>query len=269
MHLQKNNSESDQVATALPTLNNQTPFQPEYMPVLIDTVNQLRAALGSALHSVYLYGSVAQRKAVWGYSDLNITVVLNRNLNSPEESALNTVKWRITTYQPKVPSLDLRVGQFSDVVSIGGIFEWGFWLKHCCVCLYGDDLSTRFGCFEPSWDVAKAMNGDIKAMLADYRQKIMTTKVVKNYLEYCQFISKKMLRSCFALVMHREKCLAHSLSDCADIFLRYYPEKNVEIERLFTLIEGAQVPKRASLFMIEQFGGWIVAELDKIERKIG
>jgi len=82
VRLQKNNSESEQVATALPTLDNQTPFQPEYTPILIDMVNQLRAGLGSALHSVYLDGSVAQRKAVWGSSDLNVTVVLSRNLSS-------------------------------------------------------------------------------------------------------------------------------------------------------------------------------------------
>ncbi|PSW03762.1 hypothetical protein C9I89_16670 [Photobacterium lipolyticum] len=253
----------------LPVLDGQTPFQQEYVPVLLDAVKQLRAGFGGALHSIYLFGSVARREAVWGQSDLNLTLILHRPLTDSEQSLLNTIKWRIPTYHTDVPSVEIKIGYLSEVLSLDAIFKWGFWIKHCCLCLYGEDLSTRFGCFEPSWDVAKAFNGDIKDELTVYRQKIMKTKVVSNYLEYCQYIAKKMLRSCFSLVMHREKCWAHTSEQCAEAFLNYYPDKSLEIERLFTLINGTQVPKRAALFLLEQFGSWIVTEFEKIDRKIG
>ncbi|MGF1759782.1 nucleotidyltransferase domain-containing protein [Photobacterium sagamiensis] len=254
---------------ALPVLDGKTPFQQEYVPVLLDAVKQLRAGFGASLHSIYLFGSIARREAVLGQSDLNLTLILHRPLTVSEQSLLNTIKWRISTYHTDVPSVEIKVGYLSEVLSLDAIFKWGFWIKHCCLCLYGEDLSTRFGCFEPSWDVAKAFNGDIKDELAVYRQKIMKTKVVSNYLEYCQHIAKKMLRSCFSLVMHREKRWAHTSEGCAEAFLKYYPDKSLEIERLFTLISGTQVPKRAALFLLDQFGGWIVAEFEKIDRKIG
>lgn len=257
------------MARALPVLDGETPFQHEYLPVLLGAVKQLKAGLGDTLHSIYAYGSVARREAKAGKSDLNLTVIVKRPLTASEQSVLSTIRWRIPSHYPVVPVVDLKVGNIDEVLSVASIFTWGFWLKHCCICLYGDDLSTRFGSFEASWDIAKSLNGDIKDELNDYRQKIMATKVIQNYLDYCEHIAKKMLWSCFSLVMHREQALALSIEQCAEAFLKYYPEKELEIERLFILASRTQVPKKAALFMIDSFGGWIVSEFDKIDRKIG
>ncbi|MEJ2763689.1 nucleotidyltransferase domain-containing protein [Photobacterium sp. MCCC 1A19761] len=257
------------MARTLPVIDGTTPFQDEYLPVLLDAVKQLKAGLGKNLHSIYVHGSVARRAARPGKSDLNLTLILERPLNASEQSVLSTLRWRIASHHPIIPQVDLKVGDLAEVLSLDAIFSWGFWLKHCCLCLYGDNLASRFGCFEASWDIAKAMNGDIKAELGEYRTKIMATKVVANYLDYCEAVARKMLWSCYSLVMHREQRLALSLPQCADAFLRHYPDKILEIERLFILVERTQVPKKASLFMVESFGGWIAAEFDKIDRKIG
>ncbi|UXI02536.1 nucleotidyltransferase domain-containing protein [Photobacterium sp. TY1-4] len=257
------------MARTLPVIDGTTPFQDEYLPVLLDAVKQLKAGLGKNLHSIYVHGSVARRAARPGKSDLNLTLILERPLNVSEQSVLSTLRWRIASHHPIIPAVDLKVGELAEVLSLDAIFRWGFWLKHCCLCLYGDDLASRFGCFEASWDIAKAMNGDIKTELSEYRTKIMATKVVANYLDYCEAVARKMLWSCYSLVMHREQRLALSLPQCADAFLRHYPDKALDIERLFILVERTQVPKKASLFMVESFGGWIVAEFDKIDRKIG
>ncbi|RWX57482.1 nucleotidyltransferase domain-containing protein [Photobacterium chitinilyticum] len=257
------------MARALPVLDGETPFQQDYMPVLLDVIKQLKAGLVDSLHSVYVFGSVARREAKAGMSDLNLTVIVQRPLTTSEQSVLSTIRWRITSRYSAVSDVELKVGVIGEVLSVGAIFTWGFWLKHCCICLYGDDLSTRFGGFEPSWDIAKSLNGDIKDELSNYRKKVMATKVVQNYLDYCEYIGKKMLWSCFSLVMHREQMLALSIEQCAEVFLKYYPEKEQEVERLFVLVSRQQVPKKATLFMIDSFGGWIVSEFDRIDRKIG
>ncbi|WP_299015349.1 nucleotidyltransferase domain-containing protein [uncultured Photobacterium sp.] len=257
------------MARALPVLDGEMPFQQEYLPALLDAVKLIKAGLGKALHSIYVHGSVARRQARPGKSDLNLTVIVQRPLNASEQSVLSTVRFRVASRHPAVTAVDFKIGAMEEVLSLESIFTWGFWLKHCCICLYGDDLSTRFGCFEASWDIAKSLNGDIKEELQIYRKKIMSTKVMQNYLEYCEHIARKMLWTCFSLVMHREQTLALSVEQGAEIFLKYYPDKELEIERLFILAAGNQVPKKASLFMIESFGGWIVSEFEKIERKIG
>ncbi|WP_036825088.1 hypothetical protein, partial [Photobacterium sanctipauli] len=212
---------------------------------------------------------VARRTAVLGQSDLNLTLVLNRDLTPAQQAFLSSIQHHFSKQQKVLTTLSLRIVCLDEVLSLDAIFTWGFWLKHCCFCLYGDDLASRFGSFEPSWDIAKSLNGDIAKQLAETRQKIMATKVLANYLEYCQHIAKKMIWSCYSLVLHREQVLVLSLEEAATTFLKYYPEKETEIERLFILASRQQVPKKASLYMVNEFGGWIVAEFDKIERKIG
>ncbi|WP_419240016.1 nucleotidyltransferase domain-containing protein [Photobacterium leiognathi] len=253
----------------LPILDQSTPFQAPYMPVLLTLVKQLQADLSQQIHSIYLNGSVAARCATVGESDINLTMVVNRELTAIEKRTVSTLCEHIAYRYDVVPSVDIRVITLDEVMTLSAIFKWGFWLKHCSVCLYGEDLASRFGLFEPSWEIAKAFNGDIKAVLADCRQKIMATKSVTEYNALCRIAGKKMLRSSFMLVAHRTSSLAYSEQQCADYFLHFYPDKAVEIERIQILIHGPQVPKRASLFLIEQFGQWIVAKFEKIEKKIG
>ncbi len=66
------------MARALPVLDGETPFQQDYMPVLLDVIKQLKAGLVDSLHSIYVFGSVARREAKAGMSDLNLTVIVQR-----------------------------------------------------------------------------------------------------------------------------------------------------------------------------------------------
>ena len=132
----------------LPVLSRDHGFQQEYMPVLLDAVKQFRSGLSTAFHSIYLNGSVARRDAVWGKSDVNFTIVVKHKLQSNEASALNAITWRLSNHYPHVRNVTTKVVVLDDVLGLAGIFEWGVWLKHCSVCLNGDDLSSRFGHFE-------------------------------------------------------------------------------------------------------------------------
>ncbi|MDO6496638.1 nucleotidyltransferase domain-containing protein [Photobacterium sanguinicancri] len=253
----------------LPVLSRDHGFQQEYMPVLLDAVKQFRSGLSTAFHSIYLNGSVARRDAVWGKSDVNFTIVVKHKLQSNEASALNAITWRLTNHYPHVRNVTAKVVILDDVLGLAGIFEWGVWLKHCSVCLNGDDLSSRFGHFEISWDIARTLNGDIKTQLSEYRHKIMKTKVTENYLDYCEHIGKKMIWSAYCLVLHRKQQWELDINKGADVFLELFPEHLMDIERAFILASRTQVPKKAAIFLMDQFGGWLVEEFDKTNRRIG
>lgn len=49
-------------------------FQPEFQNVIQDAVQSLCTALPGILHSIYVYGSVAEGRAVLGRSDLDLTL---------------------------------------------------------------------------------------------------------------------------------------------------------------------------------------------------
>ncbi|KHT63099.1 hypothetical protein RJ45_14010 [Photobacterium gaetbulicola] len=253
---------------ALPALDCPAVFQPEFARIIDQLVFQLTRNI-TALHSVYVAGSVVRTQAVPGRSDLNVTLVVSEPLTVSEQAILSSIVSRVEQQWPQITALQLTVLTKIEVLDISTIFKWGFWLKHCCVCVCGDDLSSRFGCFEPSWEIGRAMNDDLVVQLDDYRRKIMATRVVPHYLSFCRDVAKKMIWSCYSLVFHRSDKLALSLEQAAERFLSFYPQHEVAIERLFLLVSGKQVPKKAVLFMIDDFGQWIVAEFGKIERKIG
>ncbi|MEF1229683.1 nucleotidyltransferase domain-containing protein, partial [Vibrio fortis] len=59
----------------LPVIDPKVPFQPEFQPVVNDLITFLKSGLGSNLHSVYIYGSVARKTAQPGHSNLDVVVV--------------------------------------------------------------------------------------------------------------------------------------------------------------------------------------------------
>ena len=257
------------MTSALPVLINQSSQQPQTAAIVRGILHQFIVGLGSAVHSLYIAGSVARGCAVAGQSDLNITLVASRDLTPSETSMLQAIARRAEQQQRFFPHVDVQWVTKQTATSLEGIFYWGVWFKHGCCCVYGDDLSSRFGRFEASWDIARAFNGDIAAQLEDYRQRIMKTQVLPHYLTYCREIAKKMIWSAHALVFHRDRHMVWDREEAAERFLQYYPDKALQIERLFLLVSGQQVPKKAVLFMINDFGRWIVTEFDKIDRKIG
>ena len=253
---------------ALPAFPCPPTFQPVFGAVVDELIHQLKYCF-TGLHSLYVAGSVARCQAVPEQSDLNVTMVVSAPLGGSEQAILNAIIGRVEKQSPQVAAINVTVLTKSEALDIALIFKWGFWFKHCCVCVFGDDLSSRFGCFEPSWDIGKSMNDDLALQLNDYRRKIMATRIVSQYIGFCRELAKKMIWSCYSLVFHRCAKQALTIEQAAKYFLAYYPQHELAIERLFLLVSGKQVPKKAVLFMINDFGQWIVAEFDKIERKIG
>jgi len=48
------------------------------------------------------------------------------------------------------------------------VYLWGYWLKHHCVCIYGENRLTRFEAFRPSRERVVAVNGNVLAILDGY-----------------------------------------------------------------------------------------------------
>lgn len=253
----------------LSIINSTAPYQKEFEPVINALITHLRAAAGASIHSIYLFGSVARREAIVGKSNLDVTIVTQVALTPKQQTALNTIKWRFNTQYPQITEIAFNIGDMKEVLDLDFIFSWGFWLKHCNVCIFGDDLATRFGTFEPSWEIAKNMNMDVGQWLSTYRTKMISATTVEAQIDPQIKLAKKILRSCYSLVMHKDKGWYDSPVECGEKFLEYYPDKALEIERMNILLQGRRIPKRSVIALFDEFGRWIVDEFERIERKIG
>jgi len=253
----------------LPVIDPQQPFQPEYQPVVDDLVRFLRAGVGEPLHSIYLYGSVARKTAVPGKSNIDVVIITKRSFYDRKTTLLNTIRWRFQKSFPFVNGVSVKTALVDDVATLDSIFTWGFMLKHCCVCVHGDNLAECFGDFEPSWEIAKHWNMDINDWVPMLRDRVAKANSQKELLNAQQTLAKKLLRASYSLVMYRDKQWFDDPVECGEHFLRYHPEKQLEIERLGLLLRDRVIPKRSVIGLLDSFGPWLVEQYKKTEFRIG
>ncbi|EKO3825535.1 nucleotidyltransferase domain-containing protein [Vibrio harveyi] len=254
---------------SLPIIDPKHPFQPEFESLLREVLACLKGGLGANLHSVYVYGSVARKSAVAGRSNLDMVVVTKADFENNRATLLNTIKWRAQQGYPHVKGVSIRTALVNEVANLDSIFTWGFMLKHCCVCVYGDDLADCFGDYVPSWEIAKHWNMDVEDWLSVYRTKIVQAQSVEELVSAQVIIAKKLLRASYSLIMYRDKRWFDDPLKCGEVFLQYHPEKQLEIERLGILLSGRPIPKRSVVGLLDGFGDWLVKQYQKTEFRIG
>jgi hypothetical protein len=110
--------------------------------LLDETVGMLRAALGAALHSVYVYGSVATGQACPPRSDLDVVVVTTADLDRGVDELAGelTDRHRGLVREVGIGSVSLQTLRRNDLI---GRAERCF-LKHYCVHLAGPDVRGEF-----------------------------------------------------------------------------------------------------------------------------
>ncbi|MEF1256882.1 nucleotidyltransferase domain-containing protein [Vibrio sp. M260112] len=253
----------------LSTIDPKQAFQPKYQPAIDDLVSFLTSGLGDNLHSVYLYGSVARKTAKPNQSNIDVVVVTHRGFSDLRTTLLNSIKWRFQKTHPHITEISFKTALAQDVASLDSIFSWGFLLRHCAVCVYGEDLSECFGDYEPSWEIAKHWNMDVEDWVAVYRNRIARADKPEEQVKAQRIIAKKLLRASYSLVMYKDKQWFEDPIECGQQFLRYYPDKQVEIERLGILLSGRLIAKRSVIGILDGFGDWLAKQYKKTEFRVG
>ncbi|MFY2508937.1 nucleotidyltransferase domain-containing protein [Vibrio pectenicida] len=253
----------------LSIIDPKQPFQETYQPAIDELVIFLKSGLGENLHSVYIYGSVARKRAEPNLSNLDVLVVSHESFSDMRTTLFNSIKWRFQKSYPFINGVSLTNTLAQDIASLDSIFSWGFQLRHCSVCVYGENLAECFGDYEPSWEVAKHWNMDVENWVAVYRNRIARSATPEEQVKSQIIIAKKLLRASYSLVMYKDKNWFDDPIECGNQFLRYFPEKKIEIERLGILLSGRFIAKRSVIGILDGFGEWLVKQYQKTEFRIG
>lgn len=253
----------------LSSIDPQAPFQQPYQPAIRELVSFLSSGLGPNLHSVYLYGSVARKSAKPNVSNLDVIVVTHKPFSDLKTTLFNSIKWRFQKSYSFITEVSFKTALASEVASLDSIFSWGFQLRHCSVCIYGEDLSECFGDYEPSWEIAKHWNMDVEDWVAVYRNRIARADKIEELVRAQKIIAKKLLRASYSLIMHRDKRWFDDPIECGQQFLKYHPDKKVEIQRLEILLSGRPIAKRSVIGILDSYGEWLAKQYKRTEFKIG
>lgn len=203
-----------------------TPLQPAFRPVVDEVIELLHARLGAQVHSIYLYGSVAKGTAVAGVSDLDVCLITQCALNAAERDSLRAITEHVQAQHPLISKVDFDCGTLAEALADENRFSWGYWLKHHCRCVAGEDLSLRFTLFTPSREIAVAVNGDFIPVVQGYLQQLAETG---NARQIQRAAARKLLRATNLLRRAEDNDWPETLEEYASRVIQRFPQQQQAI----------------------------------------
>lgn len=235
------------------------PVQPEFEPLMAD-VCQTLSQPESGLHSLYLYGSVARGEATPGVSDLDLTLVLNEPPDAHALEQLERIRQTLEQRHPEVTKIDFDIGHRAEVLAPEQNNRWGFWLKHGCRCVWGDDLAPHFERFRPSRDIAQALNGDFQQSLAAYRERIDLASDASERLRLQREASRKLIRSTQTLREQDAPGWPRTLEEHVGGFVQQYPTMRVQVAYFLFEARNPSAEREPFLSRLDAFVAWMVSQ---------
>lgn len=237
-------------------------LQPAFSGVLQDACASLAAHAGDFLDGIYVYGSVARGDATPGVSDLDLTLVLRQPPTPPQRDMLDTVRLALQSRHDTVVKIDFDIGHRAQVLAPENLYSWGYWLKHQCRCVWGEDLAPHFAPFSPSRAIALAVNGDFVQVLEGYALRLDSERDPAAVVRLQREASRKLIRSCNLLREDGDTGWPASLDEHAALLLRRYPAMRARIDYFLAQARPGAVPASGFGTALRGFAQWLSLRLD-------
>lgn len=208
------------------------PLQQAFIPLLEALTAELPRQFPTLIHSIYLYGSVARGEALPGVSDLDITLLLIKPADSGALQRLEAWRQAFQLEQRIVSKVDFDIGSVDEALAPEHHDSWGFWLKHHCRCLWGEDVSAAFSLFRPDRRIALAVNADVRRVLARYREQLLLAEPSSDERRLKREAARKLIRATNILRAEESEFWPTTLTDYAEQLLARYPEQQAEMTYL-------------------------------------
>ncbi|CAK2510009.1 Nucleotidyltransferase-like protein [Vibrio crassostreae] len=226
----------------------------EFQGVVNAFIDSLLSELPEQIYGIYLYGSVPRGTAIVGRSDLDVSIVLTTPIGPKERRVFKHLSDTIPEAYPQVSKLDIDPGFLRDVLQLTEKYHWHFWLKHCCCCIWGKDLSTELPLYKPSIEIAQALNGDLPTFL---EQMSLSFKTMADG-DIAKVIGKKLVRAAYYFVAEKDGSWYTDLSQCASVAKRYYPKQSDDIELAYQYALGNLISKTEAFELYERLSKKLV-----------
>lgn len=223
-----------------------TRIQPMFRQVIDEVIQLLREEFAEALHSVYVYGSVGRGTAVAGQSDLDVTVIVKREV---DVDVLKRRSMILLQEHPEVIKIDYDIGLLDTVLEPANHFEWGFWLRHMCACVDGTDLSHRFSYMKPDERISRALNRDLFDQLREAQVKLKTRRMTRNEK---RSLVKRMIRGAYLTINVEDQSFVSTIPDSLFVLRLYFPNSEI-IDDLERGMESEEVQDDWLGKLIEQY----------------
>ncbi|WP_191939632.1 nucleotidyltransferase domain-containing protein (plasmid) [Pantoea agglomerans] len=241
-------------------------FQPAFSQLVADVIQTLTTTFPDLIHSVYVYGSIIDATANKRLSDLDLTVIYYREPDADATAKIDVVKTTLELNHPVVSKIDIDPGVLEEVMLPANDIRWGYWLKHHCVCVYGEDLRARFEPFRPSRDIAVAVNGDFLEVLNGYVALMKPTLKPAQRHVLQRSAARKAIRLTNILREDNDQDWPVTLKELGKKFNDRYPALAEEMDYLLSISHRPRGDIMVFASRITTFSYWLNAEFHTRQR---
>lgn len=239
-------------------------IQPPWTEAVAFVRKTLLQRLPDQIHSLYLRGSIPRGLALPNVSDVDILAVLHSEPKATDLSWVEASRQEFKKKFPFVLYLDLEFVSLPNLLKKNGELTKRFIIKVAATNLHGPNLAEQIPPFKPTVRVAFFMNGNIQEVLSSTQSKLSKLEDPGRIQVGCAWVSKRLLRTGFGLVMEREQTFTRDLYFCYEVFSKYYPEQESSMRQALEWAVNPIVDKEKILEFLNGFGSWMVQEARRV-----
>lgn len=214
------------------------------------------------IHSIYIRGSVPRGLGIEGVSDLDVILVTDSHPEKLDGRLLEDIEKRVVAAYPFVNGVEMSCFHVDVMLETSRFAMIPFMIKTHSICVYGENLQNKL----PSYKADKALANEhiyhLEDLIHQAKRELEGNDDREDVKDCCVWIMKIIVRCGLAFVIQKEETYTRDLYPAYELFLKYYPEKEIEMrEALNYAVDPSEDPEEIRSFLSE-FGGWMIAEAD-------
>ncbi|MGW7822713.1 nucleotidyltransferase [Streptomyces puniciscabiei] len=236
-----------------------------FRPVVAAARDGLLETFGGRLHSGYLYGSIPRGTARVGRSDLDLLAVLREEPTEADREAARALDEAVDKEFPQIDGAGTLLSSRDRALSDLERYDLGWFVACLCTPLLGEDLAEQLPRYRPDSLLARETNGDLALWLPRWRERIADaedTEAARRRL--VRFMSRRLVRTGFTLVMPRWNGWTSDLREMAEAFAAYYPQRGAQLR---TTAEYGYEPvgdPEVLRTYVDDLGPWLADEYARV-----
>lgn len=228
-----------------------------YHDLLDDAATTLPRLIGEALHSGYVYGSIATGQARPPTSDLDLLVALVAPAGDGVARAARELGERHGHLVREVGISTVDVTTIARPDAVGGAERC--FLRHYCRHLVGPDLRAAYEPCRASVELAVGFNGDLADALTRLRSGLTATADPAERAAVAARACRRILMAAATLLSAQEGSWSTDRADAVDLIGRHAPELRLLAADALTWAEPSAPPSGDVLEIVDRLGGWVSA----------
>ncbi|WP_406199347.1 nucleotidyltransferase domain-containing protein [Streptomyces sp. NBC_01017] len=236
-----------------------------FRPVVAAARDRLLDVFGARLHSAYLYGSIPRGTARVGRSDLDLLLALREEPTEADRTDARGLDEALDKEFAQIDGAGTLLCSRRQLLSDLERYDGGWFVACLCTPLLGDDLAEYLPRYRPDSLLARETNGDLGLLLPKWRARIAGADDSDDARRrLVRFMSRRLVRTGFTLVMPRWGGWTSDLVEMAEAFGSYCPAR-AEQMRTAALLGWEPTGDAAVLrSYVEDLGPWLAQEYARV-----